>query len=187
MKFALSLPRPSARAIQTQNPKTRRLVLDQRVFLRASYVVGKDIDRVWRPTGLVIADINDEPPPPPPHMPESKGGEEPPLPASRPAPPGAAVGQGIGDGLGPQGSLPAPGPRRPPRPHLRKKSRFLDENPTLLPNRSVTNRRVNQVLAQRSQEPPSYRPWWALQLEVADWVSFGRLQLRRPSQRASGR
>ena len=45
---------------------------------------------------MVIADINDEPPPPP-HMPESKGGEEPPLPASRPAPPGAAVGQGIGD------------------------------------------------------------------------------------------
>jgi hypothetical protein len=33
--------------------KTKHLILDQRMFLRASYVGGKDIDEVWSPTDLV--------------------------------------------------------------------------------------------------------------------------------------
>jgi hypothetical protein len=41
------------RAVQTQNPKTHHLVLDQRMFLWASYVLGQDIDEVWWPTDLV--------------------------------------------------------------------------------------------------------------------------------------
>jgi hypothetical protein len=46
------------RAVQTQNPKTKHLVLDQRMFLWASYVVGQDMNvvicsRIW------LADINE--------------------------------------------------------------------------------------------------------------------------------
>jgi hypothetical protein len=37
---------------QTQNPKTKHLVLDQRMFLWGSHVLGQDIDEVWWPTDL---------------------------------------------------------------------------------------------------------------------------------------
>jgi hypothetical protein len=46
---------------ETQNPKTHHLVLDQRMFLWASYVLGQDIDEVWWPSGqrIWLADINE--------------------------------------------------------------------------------------------------------------------------------
>ena len=91
-------------------------------------------------------------------------GRGPPL--SRPAPPGAAVGQGVGGG--PQGSLPDLAPLGP----IYEKSRFQDVKPTLLPNPQPYKLWVKPGA---QEEPPSYRSW-VLQLEVADWVSFGRLQ-----------
>jgi hypothetical protein len=93
---------------------------------------------------------------------------------SPPFPPCAARRRGgPGGGLG--GPGPAPGPR-PPRPHLRKSR-------TLLPNPWPYKPPGDPGAP---EEPPSYRSR-VLQLEVADWVSFGRLQLWRPSQRPSGR
>jgi hypothetical protein len=65
----------------------------------------------------------------------------PPCAASRQAPRWAR--QGVG--WGPQGSLPDPAHLGP----ICEKSRFLDAKPALLPNHSLANRRVNQVL-QRS-------------------------------------
>jgi hypothetical protein len=61
-------------------------------------------------------------------------------PPSRFSPPGAAVGQGVG--WGPQGSLPDPAHLGP----VCEKSRFQDVKPLCSKPKSVTNRRVNQVL-----------------------------------------
>jgi hypothetical protein len=41
------------RAAEAASPQDAPPHLDQRMFLRASYLVGQDIDEVWRPTGLV--------------------------------------------------------------------------------------------------------------------------------------
>jgi hypothetical protein len=90
---------------------------------------------------------------------------------SPPFPPRAAARRrgGPGGGLGTPGLAP---PRLGP---ICEKSRFQDVKPTLLQT-PQSYKPPGEPGA--PEEPPSYRSW-VPQLEVADWVSFGRLKLRR--------
>jgi hypothetical protein len=81
-----------------------------------------------------------------------------------PAPPGAAVGQGVGGGS--QGPLPDHAPLGP----IYEKSRFQDAKPTLLPNPQPYKPPGEPGAP---EEPPSYRSW-VLQLEVR-WPTGCRL------------
>jgi hypothetical protein len=85
------------------------------------------------------------------------------------------VGQGVG--WGPQGPLPDPAHLGP----ICEKSRFQDVK-AICYSFSLSYKPPGERGAQ--EELPSYRSW-VLQLEMADRVCFGRLQLIRPSTEAT--
>jgi hypothetical protein len=53
LDFPLGIRKRKRAVVDAKNLKTHHLVLDQRMFFWASYVVGQDIDEVWWPTASV--------------------------------------------------------------------------------------------------------------------------------------
>jgi hypothetical protein len=92
------------------------------------------------------------------------------------------VGQGVGVGGGPKGSLPG---LNLLGPIYEKK---VGSNKTQSRLCSTSKHSTSCDWSQVLQRSPQVTDRWVLQLDVADWVSaFGRFQLWRPSKRSNGR